>query len=35
MTTKSEDSSTAPKTYSAVLNRLLNNKKIPAIAPLF
>ena len=35
MITKSEDSSTAPKTYSAILNRLLNNKKTPAIAPLF
>ena len=35
MTTKLEDSNTAPKIYWAILNRLLYNKKIPAIPPLF
>ena len=35
MTTKLEGSNTAPKTYWAILNRLLYNKKIPAISPLF
>ena len=25
---------TAPKTYSSILNRFLNNRKIPAIPPL-
>ena len=35
MTTKLEHSSAAPKTYWAILNRLLYNKKIPAIPPLF
>ena len=34
MTTKLEDSNTAPKSYWAILNRLLYNKKIPAIPPL-
>ena len=34
-TKKLEDSNTAPKTYWAILNRLLYNKKIPAIPPLF
>ena len=34
MTTKLEDSNTAPKTYWAILNSLLYNKKIPAIPPL-
>ena len=35
MTTKLEHSNAAPKTYWAILNRLLYNKKIPAIPPLF
>ena len=35
MTTELEHSNTAPKTYWAILNRLLYNKKIPAIPPLF
>ena len=36
MTTKLlEHSNTAPKTYWAILNRLLYNKKIPAISPSF
>ena len=35
MTTKLEGSNTALKTYWAILNRLLYNKKIPAISPLF
>ena len=35
MTTKLEYSNAAPKTYWAILNRLLYNKKIPAIPPLF
>ena len=35
MTTKREHSNTAPKTYWAILNRLLYNIKIPAIPPLF
>ena len=35
MTTKLEHSTTAPKTYWAILNRLLYNKKIPATPPLF
>ena len=35
ITTKLEDSTTAPKTYWAILNRFLNHKKIPAIPPLF
>ena len=35
MTTKLEDSTTAPKTYQAILNRLLYNKKIPAVPHLF
>ena len=34
MTKKLEDSNTDPKTYWAILNRLLYNKKIPAIPPL-
>ena len=34
MTTKLEDYNTAPKTYWAILNRLLYNKKIPTIPPL-
>ena len=34
MTTKLEDSNAAPKTYWAMLNPLLYNKKIPAIPPL-
>ena len=33
MTTKLEHSNTAPKTYCTTLNRLLYNKKIPAIPP--
>ena len=33
MTTKLEHSSAAPKTYWAILNRLIYNKKIPAIVP--
>ena len=35
MTTKLQYSNAAPKTYWAILNRLLCNKKIPAIPPLF
>ena len=35
MTRKLEDSNTAPKTYWTILNRLLYNKKIPIIPPLF
>ena len=35
MTTKTEHSNSTPKTYWAILNRLLYNKKIPAIPPLF
>ena len=35
MTTKLEDSITAPKTYWAILNGLLYSKKIPAVPPLF
>ena len=35
MTNKLEHSNAAPKTYWAILNRLLYNKKIPAIPPLF
>ena len=35
MTNKLEHSNTAPQTYWAILNRLLHNKKIPAIPPLF
>ena len=36
MTTKLEQhANAAPKTYWAILNRLLYNKKIPAIPPLF
>ena len=34
MTTKLEDSSTAPNIYWAIVNRLMYNKKIPAIPPL-
>ena len=34
MTSKLEDSNTAPKTYWSTLNRFLYNKKIPAIPPL-
>ena len=34
MTSKLEDSNTAPKTYWSILNRFLYNKKIPAIPPL-
>ena len=34
MTTKLEDSNTASKSYWAVLNCLLYNKKTPAIPPL-
>ena len=34
MTSKREDSNTAPKTYWSILNRFLYNKKIPAIPPL-
>ena len=34
MTSKLEESHTAPKTYWTLLNRLLYNKKIPAIPPL-
>ena len=30
-----EDSHTAPKAYWTMLNRLIYNKKIPAIPPLF
>ena len=35
MTNKLEHSNAASKTYWAILNRLLYNKKIPAIPPLF
>ena len=35
MSKKLEDSKTAPKTYWTILNRLIYNKKIPAIPPLF
>ena len=35
MTTKVGHSNTAPKTDWSILNRLLYNKKIPAIPPLF
>ena len=35
MTTKHENSNTAPKTCWPILNRLHFNKKIPAIPPLF
>ena len=35
MATKLEYSNAVPKTYWAILNRLLYNKKIPAIPPLF
>ena len=35
MIRKLEDSNTAPKTYWTILNRLLYNKKIPNIPPLF
>ena len=35
MTTKLEYSNTAPKTYWAILNRLLYNKKVPALRTLF
>ena len=35
MTTKPEYSNTAPKTYWAILNRLLYNKKVPALRTLF
>ena len=35
MTTKLEHSNAAPKTYWAILNHLLYNKKIPAIPPLY
>ena len=35
MTTKLEDSNTAPKIYRAIFNCLLYNKKILAIPPLF
>ena len=35
MTTKLEYSNATPKTYWAILNRLLYNQKIPAIPPLF
>ena len=34
ITTKVADSHTVPKTYCALLNRLLFNKKIPTIPPL-
>ena len=34
MTSKCEDSNTAPKTYWFILNCFLYNKKIPAIPPL-
>ena len=34
MTSKLEDSNTAPKTFWSILNRFLYNKKIPAIPPL-
>ena len=35
MSKKLEDSKTAPKTYWTILNRLIYNKKIPTIPPLF
>ena len=35
MSKKLEDSKTAPKTYWTILNRLIYNKKISAIPPLF
>ena len=35
MTTKFEHSNAAPKTYWAILNRPLYNKKIPAIYTTF
>ena len=35
MNTKLEYCNAAPKTYWAILNRLLYKKKIPAIPPLF
>ena len=35
MTTKLEHFNTAPKSYWAILNHLLYNKKIPAVPPLF
>ena len=35
MTKKPEDSHTAPKAYWTILNRLICNKKIPAIPSLF
>ena len=35
MSKKIEDSHTAPKAYWTILNRLIYNKKIPAIPPLF
>ena len=35
MSKKLENSKTAPKTYWTILNRLIYNKKIPAIPPLF
>ena len=34
MTSKLEDPNTASKTFSSILNRVLYNKKIPAIPPL-
>ena len=34
MTSKLNDSKTAPKTYLSILNRYLYNKKIPSIPPL-
>ena len=34
MTSKLADSHTAPKTYWILINRLLYNKKMPAIVPL-
>ena len=34
MTDKLQNPSTAPKTYCAILSRLVYNKKIPAIPPL-
>ena len=35
MSKKLEDSHTAPKAYWTILNRLIYNKNIPAIPPLF
>ena len=35
MATKLEHSNTIPKSYWAILNRLLYNKNIPGISPLF